>query len=71
MFRHRQEIERSGRIYFWLALPSVAVGLAFAYVGVLRVLAAIEDRSAERLALTESRHGAPPASKGLLGWRRG
>ncbi|CAM9502997.1 unnamed protein product [Ectocarpus fasciculatus] len=30
-----QEIERSGRIYFWLALPSVAVGLAFAYVGVL------------------------------------
>ncbi|CAM9246581.1 unnamed protein product [Ectocarpus sp. 12 AP-2014] len=66
-----QEIERSGRIYFWLALPSVAVGLAFAYVGVLRVLAAIEDRSMERPALTESGPDAPPASKGLLGWRRG
>lgn len=41
----RQEIERSGRVYFWLSLPTVAVGLAFVYVGVLRVLAAIEDRS--------------------------
>eukprot|EP00752_Nemacystus_decipiens_P006780 g6089.t1 len=39
------EIERSGRVYFWLSLPTVTVGLAFAYVGVLRVLAAIEDRS--------------------------
>lgn len=41
----RQEIERSGRVYFWLSLPAVAVGLGFASVGVLRALAAIEDRS--------------------------
>ncbi len=42
----RQEIERSGRVYFWFAIPTVAVGLAFAYVGGLRALAAAEDRSA-------------------------
>lgn len=40
-----QEIERSGRVYFWLSLPTVTVGLALAYVGVLRVIAAVEDRS--------------------------
>lgn len=66
-------------MYFWLAVPSVALGLVLAYAGVLRVLAAIEDSSttsgggAEAFAMNgasgnRGRGGAPAG--GLLGWRR-
>lgn len=67
-----QEIEGSGRAYFWLAMPSIAVGLALAYFSVVRVVAATDERLFEGHRVTAAVAGRsvsePP--RGLFGWRR-
>lgn len=68
----KQEIEGSGRTYFWLAMPSIAVGLALAYFSVVRVLAAADERPFEghRKAAIVAGRSVSERPRGLFGWRR-
>lgn len=61
-----QEIEGSGRVYFWLAMPSIAIGLALAYLSVVRIVAAAEHRVT--VAVAGRSVSEPP--RGLFRWRR-